>query len=120
MFAHVSHVTYKYVLNVYSEHNNRRGNAMYTYIHAHGVATSWNDFSGGRWRGGARGKYTIESPGKQNARKTGYPVYHNMLFVKTILMWLGISVCIIDRHPATDHFEINSPRRRRRRFRCPI
>jgi len=31
-------------------------------------------------------RYTIESPGKQNARKTGYPVFH-MLFVKTILMW---------------------------------
>lgn len=29
---------------------------------------------------------TIETPGKQNARKTGYPVFH-MLFVKTILMW---------------------------------
>jgi len=41
MFAHVSHITYKYVLNVYSEHNNRRGNEMYIYAH---VCTRSCDF----------------------------------------------------------------------------
>lgn len=83
-------------------------------IHAHVVATSGYKLKWLADDGEVRARNTIKSPGKQNARKTEYPVFH-MLFVKTILMCCyGVSVCIIDRYPATVHFEINSHRLRRR------